>query len=176
MLQLCLAGLVATAAWMDIRCRKFPNVLFLALLTAGAFLAFRQGHLWSSGIFFAAVSLFAVFVLCPHYHIRAGDMKFFSLLFFFFDPARPDSFLRFAGVFLAGMLVFAAVHLVLYYGKDTGKLRDHVRRETGTIQALLLGQRQAARQMASVSSGTTIPLVAELGVLLLLFLLIGGGA
>lgn len=156
---------MVVAGLFDIQERRFPNSLFVLLFVTGLFTAYLSGHLVSSIIYFIIVSLFSVFVLFGHFGLKAGDLKFFSCLFLFFDPGNMAELKAFACVFVGGLTVFGLIHLLVDRG-SMGALLKEIR-----LQIFELGQMitHPTRNTTYYPGRKTIPLVAELAVLYFIF-------
>lgn len=153
--------LMAAAGFFDIKQRRFPNWLFIALFILGVYCSYINDHLVSSAVYFLVVSLFSVFVLFGHFGLKAGDLKFFSCLFWFFDPGKWGELKLFACVFIGGLTVFGLIHLLMDKGSVKGLFKEM------KLQTFEMGQMlvHPTRNTTYYSEHKTIPLVAEMAVL-----------
>lgn len=166
--------MIIKASYMDVICRRYPNTLFLTMTGIGVVYAILCGHWVPSLFFFIIINLCGIFFLHSKLHIRAGDLKFFSTLFFILDPSDVHDFTLFIICLLAGMIVIGLGVLWNHYRNISATI-DHIKRELESIGLLFLGYRDLAKlSTCGLESNKTVPFVAELGVISIIYIFIKG--
>lgn len=163
-------SMICAASYMDVVYRRYPNRLFLAMSVCGLVYAILSNHWIPSFYFYVLVNLFGIFFLRPKFHIRAGDLKFFSTTFFLVNTNNGSEMRLYLYTLIGGMIVCGIFALFEHY-KSFKEVAKHVKRELESISWLFLGY----KEQAEISSGgivndATIPFVAELGLITIFFI------
>lgn len=162
---------LCVAAYLDINKRKFPNWLFLIMSGYGLFFSIMTHHWKASLSYYLVLILIGIFWLCPKMSLKAGDSKFFSTLFLYFDPSSWDQLRDFCFVLFPGMIIFGLAFLFIYYKKDIKKVGWHIKKEWQRICFFFLGQEELGNMaVAGLDSEYTIPLVAELSFIFFVYM------
>lgn len=162
--------MIGFASYMDVKYRRYPNRLFLMMSMCGLVYAFLSGHGISSFYFYVLVNLFGIFFLRPKLHIRAGDLKFFSTTFFLMDASNNEEMKLYILTLVVGMIVCAIFILIFHY-KNLKQVLTHIHRELESISWLFLGYKDQAKIASeSLVSDATVPFVAELGLITIVFI------
>lgn len=161
------------AAYLDIKKRKFPNTLFLIMSGYGLFFSIVEHHWQASLSYYIILILAGIFFLCPKMSLKAGDSKFFSALFFYFDPSTWINLRGFCIVLFSGMIIIGLCFLLNYYNNNLKKIGQHIKKEFQRICFLFIGQEKMANMaVAGLDSEYTIPLVAELSFIFFIYIYI----
>lgn len=161
------------AAYKDIKVRRFPNELFVLLLLDGIFYSTLNQHFLASFAFFLATTLIGIF-LFPVFHLKAGDAKFLSILFFFVRLTESTEQSLFFKTLFIGLVVIGLAILLWHY-KNPLLIVQQLKRDLFAIGLSLTGQSKLATKMIVIEKEeVTIPFVAELVLIYFIFLFLLG--
>ena len=164
--------MICTASYMDVVYRRYPNRLFLMMSICGLVYSILLGHWISSFYFYALINFFGIFFLRPKLHIRAGDLKFFSTMFFLIDTGKSVEMKLYLSTLIIGMLVCGIFVLFRHYKKPK-QVFMHIQRELESISWLFLGYKERAEiASGAIENNETIPFVAELGLITTIFIIL----
>lgn len=119
---------------MDIKCRKFPNIVLLIIIMIGIIGATLQQHLYSSIVFFLLINGVGIY-LHKLKILAAGDSKFLSVIPFFIDFSQGYAFVSFLIPMFVSMLLIGGLKLYKDMGSETLK---EIKRQLMDIKIFIL--------------------------------------